>query len=198
MSERTATDSNHVDRVDVASRALWIVPAILGLDQGSKYLARHLLDPSRPWPQDAEYFRLTYIHNPGAAFGLDLGSLHLHTIISVAALGLLIWLFRSLPAHARLSQFALAMVLGGALGNIVDRLIHDAGVVDFFDIGLSERWRWPIFNIADTFVTIGIFLLVLGYRRQPPREREAGADTAPMSFPEAPSSPQLPQHTEGR
>ncbi len=182
MSDRTAPDpTDHFggDRTDRLGRGLlsshprvlWIVPAILLLDQASKYLVRQLLAPHRPWPADAEYFRLTYIHNPGAAFGLDLGNLHLHTVISVVALGLLVWLFRSLPADARLAQLALVMVLGGALGNIVDRLIHDAGVVDFFDVGVSERWRWPIFNVADSFVTIGIALLALGYHRhQPPAQ----------------------------
>ena len=160
MSDRAASGA--------ALKALWIVPLVLLLDQISKYAARQLLDPSSPWPADAQYFRLTYIHNPGAAFGLDLGNVYVHTGVSVIALGVLLWLFRTLPTAARLSQIALAMVLGGALGNIVDRFIHDAGVVDFFDVGLSEQWRWPIFNVADSCVTVGVVLLALGYRRHPP------------------------------
>lgn len=171
MSDPTALEPDAGRSAGLLSspRLLWIVPFILALDQVSKYFVRQWLVPYRPWPADAEYFRLTYIHNPGAAFGLDLGSLHLHTFISIMALGLLIWLFRSLPADAGLSQLALVMVLGGALGNIVDRLIHDAGVVDFFDVGVSEQWRWPIFNVADSFVTIGVVLLAIGYHRNRPQ-----------------------------
>ena len=188
MTERTATGPA---ASALSSRILWFVPVILCLDQISKYLVIRFLDPSRPWPADAEYFRLTYIHNPGAAFGLDLGSLHLHTVISVIALGLLVWLFRSLPAEARLSQFALVMVLGGALGNIIDRLVHDAGVVDFFDVGVSEQWRWPIFNVADSFVTIGIVLLALGYHRHRPAESDTDTEVDV-------ASPEAAEHAESR
>ena len=188
MSERTVSEPTAGQNV-LSSRILWIVPVILLLDQASKYLVRQFLAPHRPWPADAEYFRLTYIHNPGAAFGLDLGNLHLHTVIAVIALGLLVWLFRSLPADARLSQLALVLVLGGALGNIIDRLIHEAGVVDFFDVGVSEQWRWPIFNVADSFVTIGIILLALGYHRHQPPADEASDDVTEASPPETADHP---------
>ena len=96
------------------------------------------------------------IHNPGAAFGLDLGSLHLHTFISIVALGLLIWLFRSLPADAGLSQLGLVMVVGGALGNIADRLLHDAGVVQVLPVRARleqvadlSSWEWQKANARE-------------------------------------------------
>ena len=178
MSESRAPGStDSVAGIAAASersyKTLWVVPLVFLVDQITKYAIRICLELGSPWPADALYLRLTYIHNPGAVFGLDLGNMHVHTGVSLVALGALVWLFRSLPANARLSQIALAMVLGGALGNIVDRFVHDAGVVDFFDVGVSEQWRWPIFNVADSFVTIGILLLALGFRRHPP----AGAAT---------------------
>lgn len=115
-------------------------------------------------PVLGNFFRLTYIHNPGAAFGLNVGSPLLHTVFSIFALGILIYLYRSLTENERLLRLALCLVLGGAVGNIIDRL-YLGEVVDFFDFGLGDL-RWPIFNFADSFVTVGVLLLALGYSRR--------------------------------
>jgi len=146
---------------------LWIVLVVLVADQISKYIVTAKMTAYGP-PVDilGSFFRLTFIHNRGAAFGLNLGSPLIHTVVSIAALALLVYMFRTLPVDARLLRTALAMVLGGALGNIVDRVRLDKGVVDFFDFGIGEQWRWPIFNVADSFVTVGIILLAIGYSRQ--------------------------------
>ena len=80
-------------------------------------------------------------------------------MLSLAALGLLVWLYRSTPAGQRLVRWALCMVMGGALGNIVDR-IRCGEVIDFLDFGVG-RLRWPVFNLADSFVTVGVMLLAL-------------------------------------
>ena len=146
---------------------LWIVLVVLVADQTSKYIVTAKMTAYGP-PVDilGSFFRLTFIHNRGAAFGLNLGSPLIHTVVSIAALALLVYMFRTLPVGARLLRTALAMVLGGALGNIVDRVRLEKGVVDFFDFGIGEQWRWPIFNVADSFVTVGIILLAIGYSRQ--------------------------------
>ncbi|SVC93969.1 uncharacterized protein METZ01_LOCUS346823, partial [marine metagenome] len=143
------------------------VLVVLVADQISKYIVTAKMTAYGP-PVDilGSFFRLTFIHNRGAAFGLNLGSPLIHTVVSIAALALLVYMFRTLPVDARLLRTALAMVLGGALGNIVDRVRLDKGVVDFFDFGIGEQWRWPIFNVADSFVTVGIILLAIGYSRQ--------------------------------
>ena len=147
------------------SAVLWIVPAALLLDQATKQVALHALAPHFPVPVLGDFLRLTLIHNRGAAFGLTIGGPLVHTAVAVGALGLLAWMYRGLPAQARLQRGALALVLGGALGNIVDRVrLHE--VVDFIDVGLSEAWRWPVFNVADSCVTIGVLLLVVSYSRQ--------------------------------
>jgi signal peptidase II len=75
-------------------------------------------------------------------------------------------------------RFSLSLVLGGALGNIVDRL-HLGEVVDFFDFGIGDL-RWPVFNLADTFVTVGILLLVFAYSRQ---KKEAVVQDRDESYP---------------
>lgn len=143
---------------------LWIIPLAVALDQASKLIVRGSMTLYQSEPVLGDFFRLTYIHNPGAAFGLNMGSPFLHTAFSVLALGVLIYLYRSLAAAERLARLALCLVLGGAVGNIIDRL-YLGEVVDFFDFGLGDL-RWPIFNVADSCVTVGVLLLALGYSRR--------------------------------
>jgi signal peptidase II len=151
---------------------LWLVPLTIIIDQVSKLIVRHTMMRGMPVEIVGDFFRLTYIHNPGAAFGFDLGSPLLHTAISIVALGALVYLYRTLEPDEQLLRFGLCLVLGGAVGNIIDRLyLHE--VVDFFDFGFGLL-RWPIFNFADTFVTVGVFLLVFGYSRK----KEEGDETA--------------------
>ena len=166
---------------------LWIALAVLVADQISKYIVTIKMTAYGP-PIDilGTFFRLTFIHNRGAAFGLNLGSPLIHTVVSVAALALLVYLFWTLPVGARLLRVALAMVLGGALGNIIDRVRLEKGVVDFFDFGIGEQWRWPVFNVADSFVTVGIILLAIGYSRQD--NAAAGEPSASEVSPVGPSS----------
>lgn len=142
---------------------LWLAPLILAIDQASKWMVASTMAESQSIPVLGDFFRLTYIHNRGAAFGIDVGSPLLHLFFSLAALGALGWMFHTAPPGARLLRCSLSMVLGGALGNIVDRVRLEK-VVDFFDFGLGDL-RWPVFNVADSFVTVGIFLLILTYSR---------------------------------
>jgi len=142
---------------------LWFVPATIIIDQLSKLVVQHTMVRGLPIEVLGDFFRLTYIHNPGAAFGLNLGSPLLHTVVSIAALGALVYLFRTTDPGERLLRFGLSLVLGGAVGNIIDR-IYLGEVVDFFDFGFGA-YRWPIFNFADIFVNVGVFLLFFGYSR---------------------------------
>ena len=145
-------------------KVLWLIPLTLVIDQASKYLVTSTMLLHDSEPVLGDFFRLTYIHNPGAAFGLNIGSPLIHTIVSIVALSVLVYLFWTMPRENRLLRFALTLVLGGALGNIIDRF-RLGEVIDFFDVGI-DTLRWPIFNFADSFVTVGIFLLALGYARQ--------------------------------
>lgn len=145
--------------------ALWLVPLVIAVDQITKYVVLHSLALGDPVDVLGSAFRLTFIYNRGAAFGMQLGSPTMHTVVSFVALAVVGWLYWSLPAAARLLHVALALVVGGAIGNIIDRL-RFGQVVDFFDVGLGESWRWPVFNIADSCVTVGVLLLALGYQRR--------------------------------
>lgn len=160
-------------------RWFWVVPLTLILDQASKYAVRQSMIRGRSVHVIGDIFQLTYIHNSGAAFGLNLGNPWLHTLVAVAALGALGWLLRTAPRDDQLMRLALWLVLGGALGNIIDRLYLQE-VVDFLDVGLGD-WRWPVFNLADTFVTIGIGLLAWAHSRQRPEPAAAASPEEPHS-----------------
>lgn len=158
---------------------LWLVPATIVIDQLTKLVVRHTMVRGLPIEVLGDFFRLTYIHNPGAAFGLNLGSPLLHTVVSIVALGVLVHLYRTLEPEERLLRFGLSLVLGGAVGNIIDRVyLHE--VVDFFDFGLGNL-RWPIFNFADIFVTVGVFLLFWGYSRNDAAEADKQAESSDVS-----------------
>lgn len=137
----------------------WWVPLALGVDQLSKAVVAGAMARGQSVPVLGDLFRLTYIHNAGAAFGVNLGSPLLHTLLSVLALLAMGWLYRSTPRSQWLVRLAVCLIVGGALGNIVDRL-RLGQVVDFLDFGIGAR-RWPVFNLADSFITVGVLVLAL-------------------------------------
>jgi len=111
--------------------------------------------------------RLTYIYNPGAAFGLYLGpwSRQIFLALSAVALVVLAALYWYTPAPDRARLLAIALIWGGALGNLVDRMRSPHGVVDFVDVGFGAI-RWPVFNVADVAVTTGAIVLALSLWRE--------------------------------
>jgi len=138
-----------------------------------------------------DFFRLTYIENPGMAFGFDPGEnfkLAISLLSLIASIGLVFYLYmiRDKSLSLRLS---IAFILGGAIGNLIDRTLYGVifgyaplfygRVVDFFDFdffnftifGISYD-RWPIFNIADAAVTIGVLILVIFYKKEEHSETE--------------------------
>jgi signal peptidase II len=128
-------------------------------------------------PVLGDFFRLTYIENPGMAFGIDVGGKLFFSLFSILlTIGILYYLYRARNENLGF-RFALALILGGAIGNLVDRTFYGVifneaplfygKVVDFFDVdffnvnifGYSLS-RWPVFNVADAAVTVGIVLLL--------------------------------------
>lgn len=134
-----------------------------------------------------DVFRFTYTHNRGAAFGIHIGehSRVFFLVLSLVALGVLAAIYRATPSSDRLRIFALSLVAGGALGNILDRIRYERGVVDFLDFGLGAS-RFPVFNIADSAVTVGAALLMISFwlegRAEARAERE-GADKTEAAEP---------------
>jgi signal peptidase II len=158
-------------------------------DAVTKWFAESRLLPER-MPHDvfngADWFRATLIHNPGAAFGLHVGgySRWVFTALTVIALIILGRLYAATRPGDVARTLALALVCGGAVGNLLDRLRSPVGVVDFIDLGVGDS-RWPTFNIADLAVSIGAFLLawvLWGEEAEPAREAPAIA-AAPAGEP---------------
>ncbi|MBL8997427.1 MAG: signal peptidase II [Gemmatimonadales bacterium] len=144
-------------------RFLGVVLAIVTADAITKWFAvRHLTPAYVPHDVLGESVRLTLVYNPGAAFGLHLGpwSRWIFTALTVIALVLMWRLYKTSEPGARWRVAALALVSGGAIGNLVDRLRSSRGVVDFVDIGVGD-WRWPTFNVADVAVSTGALLLAV-------------------------------------
>ena len=109
------------------------------------------------------FFNIVRVHNTGAAFSFLAAASGwqrwFFTAIGVAAALFILWMLRS-HAGQRLFSFALACILGGAVGNVVDRLMHGY-VVDFLQVHWDNRWYFPAFNVADAAITIGAFSLIL-------------------------------------
>ena len=151
-----------------------VLVVVVLLDQVTKLAVQDNLALNQQVDVVGSVVRLTYIHNPGAAFGIYLGPLsrHVFLILSLLVLGVLAALFGFTPAHDRVRLLAIALICGGALGNLVDRVRSPDGVVDFVDVGLGSM-RWPVFNVADVAVTAGAIGLALSLWREDRRlERE--------------------------
>lgn len=136
---------------------------LVALDQITKGQAEVRLQPEHfPYPVVGDFIRFTLTHNTGAAMSLSLGdwSRVIFSMVAVLALMLLYRIFVESTDGARWRATAIAMIAGGAIGNLIDRLQSDRGVIDFIDIGIPA-WRFWTFNVADIGVTCGALLLAL-------------------------------------
>ena len=142
----------------------WLAVAVLivVLDLWTKNIATHSLTLYRPEALTS-WLNLTLAHNYGAAFSFlsDAGGWQrwLFTgLASVVTIVLIVWLFR-LPAREKMTAAALGLIIGGAVGNLIDRINHGY-VVDFIDVYYGD-WHWPAFNLADSAITCGVVLLLI-------------------------------------
>jgi signal peptidase II len=141
---------------------LWITAVVLVLDLVTKAFASDQLALHQAVPVIDGFFNLTLMHNTGAAFSfLSDASGWQRWFFTIVALlvsaGIVYWLWR-MPASQRWVAIALALILGGALGNLWDRITLGY-VVDFIQI-YYDHWYWPAFNIADSAITIGAIILI--------------------------------------
>ena len=158
------------------ARLFWpLLLALLLADCGTKRIAEESLQLHRPTEVVGEVLRFTLAYNPGAAFGIDVGpaSRVVFITLTVVALIALLLMYRTTPASHRIQLTALALISGGALGNLFDRLRGAAGVVDFIDVGVGGARFWT-FNVADAGITIGAILLAISLWAEP----EPGSEPA--------------------
>ena len=157
----------------------FVVISLLAIlaDQFSKTIAIRLLASGESVPVLGDFFRLTLVLNPGGVFGTRIGSQNFYTFISILAIGIILWFFFKTSNKGINLEIGLSLVLGGAIGNLIDRF-RFGEVVDFLDfefINISLppakivflRFpgfyldRWPVFNLADSFVLVGMILVVI-------------------------------------
>ena len=141
---------------------LWLAVLSLGLDQASKLIIDNVMQLYESRAVFA-FFNLTYVHNTGAAFSFlsDAGGWQRWLFAGLAvgmSIVISVWLTRLKPNETFIAV-ALSLILGGAIGNLVDRLAYGY-VIDFLDI-YSGNWHWPAFNIADSAITVGVVLMLI-------------------------------------
>ncbi len=156
-----------------------VAAAVIALDRWTKQWASSTLPFNQPVPVLGEVLRLTYTRNSGVAFGIGQGTGFPYYIFSILAVLVIVAMFLRRRAQGWPRRLALALILGGAFGNLVDRL--KAGeVVDFIEVGF-HGWHWPVFNVADSAVTVGVVLFALAWSRRPasPGPAMAGAPDEP-------------------
>jgi len=131
-----------------------VAGVVIGLDQLSKYLVRTNMVLNTSVPEHG-FFRFTYGTNTGGVFGFFTNQTFLITVAAVIAVVVILLYSRHRMAHSMLMKVSLGMLLGGSIGNLIDR-IRLGAVTDFIDIG-----AWPVFNLADSAIDIGVVLLII-------------------------------------
>ncbi len=139
---------------------------VLFLDQLSKVLVEMYIEiPGRTIAilDSFDLMRLTFVKNPGAAWGILQGHRVLFIVVAIVVTAACIWVIQKFKRDV--IKFPFALILGGGLGNMMDRLFLRSGVVDFLDVGIYS-YRWPTFNIADIALTVGVgwiaYLIFIG------------------------------------
>lgn len=146
-----------------AGLVLWLVIALVVvlLDQASKITMSHFLLYGQS-EAITSYFNLVMVYNKGAAFSFLSDQAgwqrYFFTAVSVVASLFILWMLRRHPTQ-HLFCWALALILGGAIGNLIDRIAY-GHVIDFLDFHVGG-WHWPAFNVADSAITLGAILFVL-------------------------------------
>ena len=135
-----------------------IILGVIGLDQLTKWITIVNLDLNESYPLWPDVFHFTYVRNTGMAFGMMKDHRWVFMVFSaVAIIGLAVYLFRFRP-QSRWMQVAMAFIIGGGIGNMIDRVFSEKGVIDFFDFRLIN---FAVFNVADSFVCIGAGMMIV-------------------------------------
>ena len=176
--ESAAVQNATIESVRPQERSMHLIAIIAGvvtLDLFTKLWIQRTFHLYEQVEVVGDYLRLTFIYNPGAAFGINVGqySRVVFFVLSLVALIALIAMYWSTPHHDRLRLSSIALICGGALGNLIDRVRSPRGVVDFLDVGIGDM-RWPVFNVADMAVTIGAVLLAISLWNEDTKPREDG------------------------
>ncbi|PRO65304.1 signal peptidase II [Alkalicoccus urumqiensis] len=136
-----------------------IAAVIIGFDQLTKWLVVTQMEIGQSIPLITNILYLTSHRNEGAAFGILQGQQWLFYIVTVVVVIFLIYLLQKNGEEGRLYKIALALVLGGAIGNFIDR-VYMGAVVDFVDVYIGS-YNYPIFNVADSALVVGVIMIII-------------------------------------
>lgn len=158
---------------------LWLSALVIAADQISKQIVVKQLDLYERVVV-LPFFNLTRTHNTGAAFSIfaDAAPVFFIGLAVAVSIGILIWLRRN-PDHERLAAAGLCLILGGALGNAIDRAARGY-VIDFIDL-YAASWHWPAFNLADSAITVGAALILLDLFLQRGHKNNDGKHAGPAA-----------------
>jgi signal peptidase II len=148
--------------------------AVVVLDQATKLAIVHTFIRGQQVSVIGAALRIGYAQNSGAVFGIMKGSGRFFTVFSMVAAAVLVAAIVVARRASVSARLGLGLVLGGAVGNLIDRL-RLGGVTDFIDIGVNDSIRWPSFNVADLAITVGIILLLAASLR-PARSQQQTCD----------------------
>lgn len=154
-----------------------IAGIVVALDQWTKWLVREHIPFATQWlPESLQwlmpYARLVYWHNSGAAFGMFQGGASVFTVLAFIVIGAILYYYPQIESEGWMFRLALGLQLSGALGNLISRLLHEGKVTDFISVG-----NFPVFNVADSAITVGTALLVLAVWLSERKERQAQAES---------------------
>ncbi len=166
-SERASASLSAADRGRRIVTFLLIAGAVILVDQWTKALVRARLEIGETWPPGWELIRLTHLENTGAAFGIFPGASGVLMIIGLGAVAAIAVVLVMLPSRSPLYTIALSGILGGAVGNLIDR-VRLGGVTDFID-----PTHYPAFNIADSAIVLSVIVLLAYTWFQPEEPRDA-------------------------
>jgi signal peptidase II len=159
---------------------LGVAALVVVVDQITKRIAEEKLEQTNvrsvPLPVIGDVLRFTYVENRGAAFGLLQDQTAFFVVVGLLVIVVIAASYRYLPQSGFLLHLALGLQLGGAIGNLIDR-VRQGYVVDFVDFGYRSNW-WPVFNVADSAIVIGVGLLALNALLPTPSEETAHAGDA--------------------
>lgn len=205
-------------------RVLYVTGIVVLLDQVAKLLVKGFKIPflhfyhfgilvGSSYPVIGDFLRLTFIENPGMAFGIDVGGKLFLTVFSiVASIGIFIYLYK-IRHEALVIRLALALILGGAIGNLIDRVFYGVifgegalfygKVVDFIDVDFFNIDflgyhinRFPVFNVADASVSIGVVMLLLFHKRFTAVDEGGGIAVETNPAPRPPGDLPIPASTD--
>ena len=156
---------------------LGITFVVVALDQWTKWLVRENIPFATQWLPDSlqwlmPYARLVHWQNSGAAFGMFQGGATVFTVLAFVVIGAILFYYPQIESEGWMFRLALSLQLSGAVGNLISRLTQEGKVTDFISVG-----TFPVFNIADSAITVGTAILILGVWLKERTEKQARAES---------------------